>query len=96
MSSLKFIYDKLQQGEIFGSIEKHRLGGTYFWDVMCIGNGVGGNYIFWRHYGSSANRVSLQNLKWILKEIFKMTPEEFLYKYTTYSEYKRIDKCYEV
>lgn len=94
MSALKLIYDKLHSGECFGKIEKHRQGGTYFWDVLYIGQGTGKEYIFWRHYGSSANSVSLQNLKWILTKIFEMAPEEFLFNYTTYNEWKKIDKCY--
>lgn len=95
MSALKLIYDKLLAGECFGKIDEHSQGGTYFWDVLSIGNGNGGRFIFWRHYGSSANRVSLQNLKWILTEIFKTTPEQFLFDYTTYNEWKRIHSCYE-
>ena len=95
MSALKLIYNKLLSGEIFGKIDKHTQGGTYFWETLYVGSGVGGEFIFWRHFGSSANRVSLQNLKWILTEIFKVTPEQFLYDYTTYNEWKRIHKCYE-
>ena len=95
MSALKLIYAKLLKGEIFGKIDKHSQGGTYFWDVLSIGIGNNGqSYIFWKHYGSSANRVSLQNLKWIMIEIFKMTPEQFLFEYTTYNEWKRINECY--
>lgn len=90
MSSLKFIYDKLREGEAFGLIDKHRLGGTYFWDVLWADN----EYIHWRHFGISANKLSLQNLKWIITNIFKTTPEQFLFNYTTYSEWKRIDKYY--
>lgn len=90
MSSLKLIFQKLLEGEVFGKIDKHRQGGTYFWDVLSADN----EYIYWRNYGSSANKLSLQNLKWILTEIFKMTPEQFLYNYTTYNEWKRINDCY--
>lgn len=96
MSALNLIYDKLTSGESFGSIDKYREGGTYFWIVMSIGYGNGGKFIFWNHYGSSANRVSKKNLSWIITEIFRMTPEEFLFKYTTYTEWKRIDTCYVV
>lgn len=92
MATLKFIYDKLIAGEIFGKIEQHRLGGTYFWEVLSSDD----KYIHWRHYGSSANRLSLTGLRWILTEIFEMTPEEFLYEYTTYNEWKRIKKIYEL
>ena len=91
MSTLKFIYNKLIDGEIFGSIRKSSLGGTYFWDVLSSN----GKYIRWTHYGSSANKATLEELRWILTEIFEMTPEEFLFEYTTYNEYKRINAFYE-
>lgn len=94
MSALKLIYRRLLNGDVFGKIEKHRLGETYFWESLSIGSGIGGKYIYYNHYGSSATRVSLQNLKWILSEIFNVTPEQFLFEYTTYSEYVRIDECY--
>jgi len=29
-------------------------------------------YIFWQHFGSSANKVSLKEFKWILDVIFKV------------------------
>ena len=90
MSGLKFIYQKILDGEIFGKIDQHIQGGSYFWDVLSANR----QYIYWKHYGSSANKTSLQNLKWILTEIFKMTPEQFLFNYTTYSEWKKIDACY--
>ena len=91
MTALKLIYANLLKGEAFGRIEKHRMGGTYFWDVLSADN----QYIYWRNYGSSANRLSVKNLEWILKNIFRMTPEEFLFEYTTYTEYRRIDNAYE-
>lgn len=91
MSSLKFIYDKLRAGEIFGKISEHNQGGTYFWDVLSADN----EYIYWRHYGSSANKLSLQNLNWILTTIFESTPEQFLFDYVTYNTWKQVDKCYQ-
>lgn len=91
MAALMLIYDKLIAGESFGLIGKHRLGGTYFWDVLYYDR----NYIQWRYYGSGANKASLENLKWILSNIFELSPEEFLYKYTTHNEWKRINNCYE-
>jgi len=90
MPSLKLIYDKIRAGEIFGKIDKHRLGGSYFWDVLWIENG----FIHWRNYGSSANKISLKNLKWIIENIFKTTAEQFLFDYTTYNEWKRINQYY--
>lgn len=32
----------------------------------------GKEYIFWNHYGSSANRVNLEEFKWILDVIFEV------------------------
>lgn len=90
MTALKLIYDKLKQGVVFGKIDPLRLGGTVFWEVLSADK----SYIYWRNYGSSANKISLQNLKWILTDIFKTTPEQFLFDYTTYDEWKRIHQCY--
>ena len=90
MSALKYIYDKLIAGECFGTIEPHRLGGTYFWDVLW----ADAEYIHWKHYGSSANKLSLENLKWILTTIFKMTPEQFIFEYTTYKNWSFINTYY--
>ncbi len=92
MSALELIYDKLLEGESFGKIEKHNAGGTYFWNVLSSDK----VYIYWRHYGSSANKISLTSLRWILRTIFNTTAEQFLYDYTTYSQYKMIDDCYKL
>ena len=35
----------------------------------------------WRNYGSSANKATKAELRWILKVIFKLSPEEFIKKY---------------
>lgn len=81
---------------IFGRIEKHRQGGAYFWDVMYVGTSEvnGKTYIYWRHAGSSANKCTKENLRWLLKEIYHMTPAEFIAEYTTYHEFCRIEKIY--
>ena len=91
MRAYKLIYSMLLSGESFGTINQFRLGGTYFHDVLSTDK----TYIRWTHYGSSANKTSLENLKWILTNIFKTTPEQFLLDYTTYSEWKRINNCYQ-
>ena len=87
MQALELIWEKLQNGESFGEIIPHRLGGTFFWDVLCLSPTK--QYIRWRNYGSSANKNTTKDLAWILSEIFKMTPEKFMAKYTTYAEYKK-------
>ena len=85
---LEKLYKMINDGEIFGEVLPHRLGGTFFWDVMSV-SPVGKKYIRWTHYGSSANKNTIKDLAWILSEIFKMTAEEFMVKYTTYAEYKK-------
>jgi len=90
MTALDLIYDKLKAGESFGKIEPHRQGGTYFWQVLSADE----KFIHWNHYGSSANTTCLTSLYWIITTIFKTTPIDFLYEYTTYSEWNRINECY--
>ena len=92
MTALKLIYDKLHKGEVFGKIDEHRLGGTYFWQVLNMD--FIQNLICYRHCGSSATKDSLKNLEWVITEIFDETPESFLYEYTTYHEWERINNCY--
>jgi len=92
MFALRLIFKELKRGEQFGNIMEHRLGGTFFWTVLSMS--PDGMYIRWTDYGSSANKATLKELKWILSEIFKTTPEEFLLKHSRYSDWKQIDKCY--
>lgn len=33
----------------------------------------GKEYIYWQHYGRSAERVSMKNFQWLLDVIFKVT-----------------------
>lgn len=87
MKAIDLIYEKLQEGEVFGTVDIHRLGGTYFHEVLGLHN----NYIHWCRYGSSANKNTKKDLKWVIEEIFGMTPEEFLYAYTPYSKYKKFE-----
>ena len=75
------LFNRLNAGEVFVEILPHRLGGTFFWQVLSADS----RFIYWRHYGSSANKNKLESLAWILENIFNMTAEEFLSKYTTRS-----------
>lgn len=92
MTALDLIYEGIKKGTVYGKIEEHRLGGTYFWDVL--GKSLSGN-IWWRHAGSSCNKMSKKELAWILSVIFEMSPAEFLAQHTTYAEFKRISGIYE-
>ena len=48
------------------------------------------NIFCWENFGSSANKATKKDLAWIIKEIFKTTPEKFLIEYMTNTEYERI------
>ena len=91
-NATEIIWQKLNDGEIFGKIMSHNLGGAMFWDVLSMSPDK--RYIRWTHYGSSANKATRKDLDWVLGVIFHMTPAEFLAEYTTYSEFKRIDEMY--
>jgi hypothetical protein len=41
------------------------------WGRIWMDYGQGGRYIFWLHYGGSAERVSLRDLRWIFRVIFE-------------------------
>lgn len=93
--ALREIMENLKFGIHFGKIRPHRLGGYYFDTALWYAHSesiadFGKPYIYWRNYGQSANKPTLQNLRWILREIFKTSPSEFLMTYTTYDHYKAV------
>lgn len=76
MTALKEIYKNINNGKKYGYVMKNV---KYpFFDTVLSANE---QYIFWRHFGSSANKNTIGNLEWILENIFKLTPEEFIEKY---------------
>jgi hypothetical protein len=85
---LKEIYNNLQAGITYGEDmdkEHHSwINYPYFNAVLYLtanSPGSAEEVIGWRHYGSSANKNTEKDLKWILDKIFNMTPTEFLQKY---------------
>lgn len=84
MNALEKIYNELNRGAVFGIDRFNAPRFPYFDAVMWTNE----KYIFWRNYGSSANKNTIQDLEWILENIFKTTPEEFLKKYITRKESK--------
>lgn len=85
---LKEIYNNLQAGITYGEDmdKEHHSWITYpYFDtvlwLMANSPHTAEEVIGWRHYGSSANKNTVKDLKWILDVIFEMTPTEFLQKY---------------
>lgn len=52
----------------------------YPYDYKVLYRTVHGN-IGWSHFGSSACRMNLRDLNWTIRNIFEMTPAEFLKTY---------------
>lgn len=79
-ATLKLIMDELKAGKAFG---KHVYNVKYpYFDFNLWISPT--NYIHWKCYGESAHRVTMRDLAWIIRVIFKTTPIEF---YKTHSVY---------
>ena len=67
--------DFIREAEAYTSGE-HR----YFtpWARLYLVEDWAGDYIGWSHYGSSAKENTMDGLEWILKNIFKKTPADFI------------------
>ena len=74
--SIKRNIQQYQQREKYGDIVKN-VKYPFFWTVLIADE----KYIYWRYFGESANDNTLDALAWILKNIFELTPEEFIEKY---------------
>ena len=67
---LREAYQKLKDGWTlrYGSMAVCFIGVCKRWNAPDYGK----EYIYWEHYGQSANTVSLENFKWILDVIFEV------------------------
>lgn len=68
------ILARLQAGHTWGEVETYCDGTLHFEAVVRADN----RYIYWNHYGSSAEEATLQGMEFVLTHIFKMTPAEFI------------------
>ena len=80
------IYDALMDGHSFNEetpilnqVIKPPLWHAVLWGIRSWSDRP---LIGWCHYGSSANRATKKELRWILNHIFEMRPTEFIKKYT--------------
>ena len=71
------IYRNINDRMIYGqSVTNVRF--PYFgWNLYL----TNGGYIGWTHCGSSAGQNTLRDLNFIIREIFRVTPEEFCKNY---------------
>lgn len=76
--ALHRIYRNLLMERSYGYFSTFNNGERYIHDVLYLTDY--GN-IGWNHYGSSANKCTLKELKWIITKIFDTTPEEFEDRY---------------
>ena len=63
------MYNSLQNGIRFQVIGRSGYGD----DIQLSYDG----FISWTHYGSSANKNTLEGLEFVLNTIFKLTPDDF-------------------
>lgn len=76
MTALKEIYGNINSGKKYGHVMKN-VKYPFFATVLTANE----QYIFWQHFGSSANKNTIENLAWILESIFELSPEKFIEKY---------------
>ena len=66
------IYMMLKSGFKFGDF-MNNCRFPMFWSNLHADN----KYIYWRHFGSSANECTKRNTQWIIETIFGMSADEF-------------------
>ena len=76
MKAIDVIYKNLMENKYYGYVVTN-VRFPYFHLSLYKGK----KFFYWNHYGSSANKATKKNLKWIIEVIFKMTPEEFINHY---------------
>ena len=81
MNPIDIIYKNLMNGMTYGYVIKN-VRFPYFHNALYKGRSIATKKFFiWNNYGSSANKATKKDLKWIIEVIFKMTPEEFINHY---------------
>lgn len=76
--ALETIYNALQAGKRFGVNELQVRFPCFHTVLMKTQN----NFIYYCHFGSSHIKNDLHELEWLLQVIFKLSPTEFLQRYT--------------
>ena len=66
-AQIQRMFDDMQRGRIYCGIQHGRPWGKMYVQKSRI---IDVNYIFWEHYGSSAEKNSLTQLRWLIDNIF--------------------------
>lgn len=74
--ALRELFDSLKAGDIYGH-QVNNVPCPFFWENI----GIHAGWIKWNHYGASANRVTMHDLAFVVFDIFKTTPREFMQEY---------------
>ena len=71
-AKVKMIYDGLKAGKRYYCVDGpyHSDSCNLYADWDIDGKGKDKFYIFWRHYGSSADPFTMRDLEWVLNTIF--------------------------
>lgn len=75
---LKTIYRNLQNGGGYGHMITNVRYPFFQWNIYLTYDQV---YIGWQNAGSSANKNTLDDLDWIIRNIFETTPRGFVKRY---------------
>lgn len=74
--ALDRIYSRLNSGKVYGEYLTNVRFPCFYPCLSCDGD-----FIHWRHFGTSANRNSRKELAWILEVIFQMSAVDFEKRY---------------
>ena len=75
--SYKDLLDRLNGGLRFGEVMEYRDGTKNIHIVLRADE----RYIYWHHYGSSANSTTERDMKFVIEQIFRMDLPTFIRKY---------------
>ena len=93
-NELKTVYNRLMAGETFGKIdywnyyENKPFRYVNFHTVLM--KHPEKNLFCWSCFGSSANKATLKDLKWLFENILHTTPRDFLNTHITLTEWNRL------
>ena len=94
ITSYKDLLNDLNNGFVYGKPITY-VKYPYFEENLKKVNSKGKRYIAWQNYGSSANRFTQSDLKFVIEVIFKQTLKQFLQSHMRIHENK-IGGLYEV